>query len=292
MSLEKSLPMRFFQVTDGQDLRLVAFISIITLVIIWEFISPKRALTQSKARRWLNNLALVGLDSLIVRLLLPLSVAGIAFWAEENHFGLFNNIEVNSVLAISLSIIILDLIIYWQHRLFHRVPLLWRLHQVHHADRDIDVTTGLRFHPLEILLSILIKLTAVLLIGAPAAAVLLFEVILNGMAMFNHGNIRLPRAVDSALRLVVVTPDMHRVHHSVLKHETNSNYGFNISLWDRLFGSYHAQPDMGHERMVIGLAQLQSQPTHSLLWMLRLPFISDGISYAQPDPAKKRTTDE
>jgi len=281
MRYEKLLSMRFYRVIDGQELRLFAFLSIISLVLIWEFIKPKRQLTQSKANRWFNNISLVVLDSIVVRLLLPFGTVGVALWAQENEVGLLHHLNLGETLSIVLAIIILDLIIYWQHRLFHKVPLLWRLHQVHHADRDIDVSTGLRFHPIEILLSMLIKFAAVLLLGVPAIAVVLFEVILNGMAMFNHGNIQLPKALDSILRLLLVTPDMHRVHHSVLKHETNSNYGFNISLWDKLFGSYLAQPDLGHTQMTIGLEQYQNESTHSILWMLRLPFISSGGNYAQ-----------
>ena len=266
---------------EGQELRLIAFLSILSLVIVWEMIQPKRQLSQSKSKRWLNNITLVVLDSLMVRLLLPIGAAGVALWAEDKQIGLLHYLHLGSTANLLLAIIILDLIIYWQHRLFHVVPLLWRLHQVHHADRDIDVSTGLRFHPIEILISMLIKLTAIIVLGVPAIAVILFEVILNGMAMFNHGNIRLSKALDSILRVLVVTPDMHRVHHSTLKHETNSNYGFNISLWDKVFGSYHAQPDMGHQSMNIGLEQHQNKPAHSILWMLALPFISAGGAYAQ-----------
>lgn len=275
--------------TDGQNLRFITFLSIIGLVILWEFIRPKRDLTQNKSKRWFNNTALVILDTLTVKVLLPFGAVGVAIWAEEKQLGLFNMFEFGSFLSLIAAFILLDLIIYWQHRLFHKVPLLWRLHQVHHADRDIDVSTALRFHPLEILLSIFIKFAAVILLGAPVLAVILFEVILNGMAMFNHGNIKLPKSLDALLRTVVVTPDMHRVHHSILKHETNSNYGFNISLWDRIFHSYHAQPDMGHQHMTIGLAQHQHQPTHSILWMLTLPFISRGGAYAQaPDTQQEK----
>jgi sterol desaturase/sphingolipid hydroxylase (fatty acid hydroxylase superfamily) len=270
-----------------QELRTYAFFSIISTVIIWEFFQSKRPLKQSKSKRWFNNLALIGLDSLIVRFLLPAGAVGIATWAEERGFGLLNTVELNTTLSIILAVIILDMIIYWQHRLFHVVPILWRLHQVHHADRDIDVSTGLRFHPIEILVSMMIKFTAVILLGAPAAAVILFEVILNGMAMFNHGNIKLPKTLDTWIRILFVTPDMHRVHHSILKHETNSNYGFNMSIWDKVFGSYHAQPDMGHQNMTIGLEQYQAQPTHSILWMLRLPFIETGGQYSTPDNNKE-----
>ena len=277
---------------DGQDIRFIAFLSIISLVIVWEYMQPKRHLSQNKSKRWFNNIALVALDGLIVRLLLPLGAAGVALWTEEQQIGLLHQVNLGHAANVVLAIILLDMIIYWQHRLFHVAPILWRLHQVHHADRDIDVSTGLRFHPVEILISMLIKFSAVILLGVPATAVILFEVILNGMAMFNHGNIRLPKALDSLLRLLVVTPDMHRVHHSILKHETNSNYGFNISIWDRVFGSYHAQPDMGHEHMTIGLEQHQNEPTHSILWMLRLPFLSTGGEYAKKNGINHKTKGE
>lgn len=267
-----------------QEVRTYAFISIISLVIFWEFIAHKRPLTQSKIKRWLNNFGLIIVDTVVVKLLLPAGAFGVALWAESKGLGLLNNINISPIMATVATVIILDMIIYWQHRLFHVVPLFWRLHQVHHADKDIDVSTGLRFHPIEILISMLIKFAAVIALGAPAAAVVLFEVILNGMAMFNHGNIRLPKALDSLIRLLLVTPDMHRVHHSVFKHETNSNYGFNLSLWDKIFGSYHAQPDLGHDNMTIGLEQYQGNtPTSSLLWMLKLPFTQSGGIYSQKD---------
>ncbi|MDQ7057691.1 MAG: sterol desaturase family protein [Ghiorsea sp.] len=273
-----------------QELRTYAFISIISLVILWEFMANKRPLKQSKVKRWLNNFGLIAVDTVVVKLLLPAGAFGVALWAETNGYGLLNNIEISPLAATVATVIVLDMIIYWQHRLFHVVPLFWRLHQVHHADRDIDVSTGLRFHPLEILISMLIKFAAVIVLGAPAAAVVLFEVILNGMAMFNHGNIRLPKALDSVVRLLFVTPDMHRVHHSMFKHETNSNYGFNLSIWDKIFGSYHAQPDLGHDKMTIGLEQYQGNtPTSSLLWMLKLPFTQSGGMYSQKD---KPTTEE
>jgi len=274
-----------------QELRTYAFISIISLVMLWEFMANKRPLQQSKVKRWLNNFGLIAVDTVVVKLLLPAGAFGVALWTESNGYGLLNNIDISPLAATVVTVIVLDMIIYWQHRLFHVVPVFWRLHQVHHADRDIDVSTGLRFHPVEILISMLIKFAAVIALGAPAAAVVLFEVILNGMAMFNHGNIRLPKALDSLIRLLFVTPDMHRVHHSIFKHETNSNYGFNLSIWDKIFGSYHAQPDLGHDKMTIGLQQYQGNtPTSSLLWMLKLPFSQSGGMYSQKDkPTTKET---
>ena len=274
-----------------QELRTYAFISIISIVMLWELVSNKRPLQQSKVKRWLNNFGLIAVDTVVVKLLLPAGAFGVALWAENKGYGLLNNIDTSPLAATVVTVIVLDMIIYWQHRLFHVVPILWRLHQVHHADRDIDVSTGLRFHPIEILLSMLIKFVAVIALGAPATAVILFEVILNGMAMFNHGNIYLPKTLDSVIRLLFVTPDMHRVHHSIFKHETNSNYGFNLSIWDKIFASYHAQPDLGHEKMTIGLQQYQGNtPTSSLLWMLKLPFTQSGGMYAQKDkPITKET---
>ncbi|MDQ7003435.1 MAG: sterol desaturase family protein [Ghiorsea sp.] len=275
-----------------QELRTYAFVAIISTVIVWELIRPKRALNQNKVKRWLNNVALVALDTVLVKILLPAGAFGVAIWAESQGLGLLNNINLSPTIKIVAAIIILDMIIYWQHRLFHVVPLFWRLHQVHHADRDIDVTTGLRFHPLEILISMLIKFVAVIALGAPAIAVIVFEVILNGMAMFNHGNIKLPKALDSIIRRLFVTPDMHRVHHSIFKHETNSNYGFNLSIWDKMFGSYHAQPDKGHDKMTIGLEQYQGNtPTSSIFWMLKLPFTEKGgmYSYSQPNTTEDKS---
>jgi len=272
-----------------QELRTYAFLAIIGVVVIAEFIIPKRALTQNKTKRWFNNLALIGLDTIIIRLLLPAGAIGVATWVQLHGFGLFQILKWDGALSIFLTIILLDMIIYWQHRLFHLVPFLWCLHQVHHADRDIDVTTGLRFHPVEIIISMFIKFAVILTLGVPVMAVVLFEIILNGMAMFNHGNYDLPKFMDNVIRTLFVTPDMHRVHHSVLKHETNSNYGFNLSVWDKLFGSYHAQPDLGHEKMTIGLEQYQGkQDTSSIFWMLTLPFNHIGRHCAQSETSKTK----
>jgi len=238
---------------------------------LWEVMTPKRALNFGK-KRWGANLGIVILDSLIARLILPGGAVAASIWAEANNLGLLPWLHLSDVMLVLLAIIVMDFIIYAQHVMFHRVPILWRLHQVHHADRDIDVTTGLRFHPIEILISMLIKITAVVALGIPVISVIIFEVILNGMAMFNHSNVRLPKAVDALIRLLLVTPDVHRVHHSVIYRETNSNYGFNLSIWDRFCGTYCAQPELGHDKVVIGLPDLQQAPTHQLLWMLRLPF--------------------
>jgi len=272
----------FMQHPDMDDsvIRLTAFIAVFVVMAMAELLLPRRSLSFGY-RRWPANLGIVLVNSLLVRLLPFAGASAAAIWAGTHQFGLFNLIHWPVAVELLLAVVLLDLIIYLQHHVFHIMPLLWRLHKVHHADRDIDVTTGLRFHPLEILLSMLIKVTAVLLLGVPVMAVLLFEVILNAMAMFNHANVRLPLKLDAIIRLLLVTPDMHRVHHSVLRHETNSNYGFNLSIWDRLFATYCAQPQAGHDAMVIGLDGLQQAPTHSLWFMLRLPFSGVSDQYAQ-----------
>jgi len=212
------------------------------------------------------------LSTFVVRVIFPTAAVGMALVAAERGWGLLNNLDLNPVVSIVAAVLILDFFIYLQHVMFHAIPALWRLHMVHHADVDFDVTTGLRFHPVEIVLSMLIKLAAVAVLGPPAVAVIIFEVILNATAVFNHGNIRLPAAVDRVLRLIVVTPDMHRVHHSVKVAETNSNFGFNLPWWDRLLGTYRGQPEDGHEKMTIGLNQFQDKPRQGLLWLLALPF--------------------
>jgi len=256
---------------DETAIRLVAFVSMFAVMAVAEAVAPRRRLRFGH-RRWPANLLIVLINSLVVRLLPVAGAGAVALWAEAHHFVLFNLLSWPSTIELVCAVILLDLVIYTQHVIFHAVPLLWRLHMVHHADRDIDVTTGLRFHPLEILLSMLIKMAVVALLGAPVLAVLLFELILNGMAMFNHANVALPLRLDALIRRLLVTPDMHRVHHSVIRQETNSNYGFNLSLWDRLFGTYRAQPEAGHDAMVIGLDYLQHAPTQNLAFMLRLPF--------------------
>lgn len=256
-------------------IRLAGFAGILVVMALLQAVFPRRRLALGY-RRWTGNLGLVVVDTVLLRLLLPAGAMGVALWAGQTGFGLFNWLHAGMYVGagglVLFSVLLLDLLVYFQHRVFHAVPLLWRLHRVHHADQEIDVSTGLRFHPLEILLSMLIKMGAVALLGVPALAVLVFEVLLNGMAMFNHSNVRLPLWLDGMLRLLVVTPDMHRVHHSVLVNETNSNYGFNISLWDRIFASYVAQPEKGHDAMTIGLDDYQSGRPDSLRELLFIPF--------------------
>jgi sterol desaturase/sphingolipid hydroxylase (fatty acid hydroxylase superfamily) len=264
--------------------RLGFFFGVFLVMAVWELVVPRRELRVAKGARWFANLGIMVLGTLVVRVIFPTAAVGMALVAGERSWGFMNNLDLSPVIAIVASVFILDLFIYLQHVMFHAVPALWRLHMVHHADVDFDLTTGLRFHPLEIVLSMLIKLAAVALLGPPAVAVIIFEVVLNATATFNHGNIRLPAAVDRVLRLIVVTPDMHRVHHSVKSQETNSNFGFNLPWWDRLLGTYRDQPEDGHEAMTIGLSQFQDRPRQRLPWLLVLPF-TGRIDGQSPDLA-------
>ena len=256
-----------------QMVRLAFFIGSLLIVAIWELIAPRRQLTDSKPRRWFTNLSLVVLNTLVVRFLLPVLPVGLALMMHERGWGILNILILPDWLKIFLAVLVLDLIIYLQHVLFHYLPALWRLHRMHHVDLDIDVTTGNRFHPLEIVISIGIKLVAIALLGPPAIAVIIFEVVLNASAQFNHGNVRIPERIDRLLRLFVVTPDMHRVHHSVIPRETNSNFGFNVPWWDRLLGTYRAQPEQGHMGMTIGLKEYHDPAKLSLGRLLLLPFM-------------------
>ena len=267
--------------THERIIRLGFFVAMLTLMAAWEVAAPRRSLIASKPRRWAANLGVVAIDTAIVRLLFPAAAVGMAAFAAHAGWGLFNYMEVPAWFAVAMSVVLLDLAIYLQHVMFHAVPLLWRLHRVHHADLDFDVTTGLRFHPGEIVLSLLLKFAVIAVVGPPVVAVVLFEVLLNASSLFNHGNVRLPRALDRLLRTLVVTPDMHRVHHSIEEHETNSNFGFNLSLWDRVFGTYRDQPAAGHAAMIIGLRGFRD-PAQCvrLIGMLRIPFIGGVADYA------------
>ena len=253
-------------------IRLSFFLGILIIMALWEMMAPRRKLTTSKASRWTWNLILTFINPIIARLVFPLAVLAVAVKAQENGWGLLNLYDLPYWVKFTAAILVLDMVVYLQHLMFHAVPLFWKLHMVHHTDLDYDVTTGLRFHPIEIIISMVIKMMAVAALGPPAEAVVAFEVILNGMAMFNHGNVRLPLWLDRILRLVVVTPDMHRVHHSIYPRETNSNFGFNLSWWDRLFGTYKAQPTDGHEGMTIGLLQFREASDLTLPKLLLLPF--------------------
>ena len=264
-------------VLDNHSLvRLLVFLLAVSSIALWEMTKPRRELRASKSFRWINNWLLSALNSALLPVVFPLLGVGIALLAAERGWGLLNNIDIGRGAAVVLFILLFDLAIYWQHRIYHRVPLLWRLHRVHHADPDFDVSTGIRFHPLSIILSMLIKIGVILLLGPPAIAVLLAEIILNVTAMFNHGNIYLPPRVDAALRLILVTPDMHRVHHSVIRDETDTNFGFNFPWWDRLFGSYRAQPQLGHENMEIGIEGLRDIAGQRLDRLLLQPLASQA----------------
>jgi len=264
--------MNMFIIDNQIYIRLGFFLGVFLLMALWEIVSPRRRLKESKAMRWMNNLALTALNSFLVRVVFSTAAAGAALAATERGWGLFNSVGTPSLPAGIVAIVILDLTIYFQHFLFHKTPLFWRLHRMHHIDLDVDVTTGARFHPIEIILSMAIKMLAVITIGAPAWSVVAFEVLLNATSMFNHSNVLLNNRIDRALRFFMVTPDMHRVHHSVIIKETDSNYGFNLSWWDRIFRTYNDQPTRGHEAMTLGLANYRDRKWLTLLWMLAVPF--------------------
>jgi len=259
--------------TSEATIRLSCLFGVLALMAIWEALAPRRALTVARARRWTSNLGLVVFNTVAVRLLIPLTAVGLAGMAVRNGWGALHRFNLSRAWEIPLSVIALDLVIYLQHVLFHAVPALWRLHRVHHADLDFDVTTGLRFHTIEILLSLALKLAAILALGPSPWAVLIFEVLLNATSMFNHSNVRMPMWCDRALRWLVVTPDMHRVHHSIDRRETDSNFGFNLPWWDYLLGTYRPQPAENHETMPIGVAELRDERLCCRLpAMLWLPF--------------------
>jgi sterol desaturase/sphingolipid hydroxylase (fatty acid hydroxylase superfamily) len=260
-------------------IRLGAFAGILAAMMVWEWLSPRRQQEIGRVRRWPGNLGIVILNTVVLRLVFPAAAVGTALLAATPGWGLFRALDAPNWLAVAASVILLDLAIYLQHVLFHAVPVLWRLHRMHHADLEFDVTTGLRFHPIEILLSMGIKLGVVAAFGAPAVAVLIFEMLLNATSMFNHGNVRLPAPIDRVLRWIVVTPEMHRVHHSIVPSETNSNFSFNLPWWDRLFGTYRAQPAAGHQNMTIGIAQFRDPAELRLDRMLIQPFRGDDRLY-------------
>jgi len=260
---------------NENTIRTAFFITIFAFVALGELLAPRRALTTSKKIRWISNLGITFLNPLVVHLAFPILAVDMALKAQEGGWGLLNHVGLSFWLKLVIGIIVLDLVIYLQHVMFHAIPILWRLHMMHHADLDFDLTTGLRFHPIEMVLSMVIKLSVVAVIGAPASAVLIFEVLLNGVAMFNHGNIKIPLKVDRMLRYFIVTPDMHRVHHSVIIKESNSNFGFNLPWWDRLFGTYTSQPSKGHPDMTIGLAQFRNIKRLMFHHLLLLPFTGD-----------------
>ncbi|MGI9228816.1 MAG: sterol desaturase family protein [Gammaproteobacteria bacterium] len=252
--------------------RLGCFCLIFLAMFVWERVAPRRRLTLRHKQRFVSNLLLAAINTVLLRLLPGVAAVAVAVRLEQHPAGLLYLFDLPRWLHIVLAFVLLDLVVYTQHLLFHIVPWCWRMHRVHHSDEGFDVSTGVRFHPLEILLSMLIKMGAVLLIGAPVAAVIIFEVILNATSLFNHGNVKFNAALDRLLRILIVTPDMHRVHHSVIRRETDSNFGFNFSFWDRLFGTYKAQPDAGHQAMQIGLTEYHGRATINILSLLIQPF--------------------
>jgi sterol desaturase/sphingolipid hydroxylase (fatty acid hydroxylase superfamily) len=264
--------------THERTIRFFFFIGFLTVMASWEILAPRRILNTSRGLRWYSNLGLVFIDTLALRVLLPMQAVGMAEIAQLRGWGLLNHLSFSGWLEILIGVVVLDFIIYLQHAIFHFLPLFWRLHRVHHTDLDFDVTTGVRFHPIEILLSMGIKMAAVVVLGPAPVAVIIFEIVLNATSIFNHGNFRLPISIDRVLRLFVVTPEMHRVHHSVLIKEFNSNFGFNLPWWDRMLGTYRAQPEKGHEGMTIGLAQFRNPKELALSRLLILPFIRKSLT--------------
>lgn len=258
-------------------------LAVLAIMASWEILAPRRARTISKAWRWFNNGGIIVVGNLLVRLVFPAGLVGLGLFVETQGWGLLQVVDLPAWTALLVAVVVLDFTVWAQHVLFHAVPALWRLHRMHHADLDFDLTTGLRFHPIELLLSFGIKATVVVAIGAPALAVLVFETILSSLALFNHSNARVPLAIDRVLRWFIVTPDFHRVHHSWYPRETNSNFGFNLSLWDRLLGTYRAQPQDGHEEMTIGLKQFREPTWERVDRMLMQPFLSDTPQYPLPE---------
>lgn len=266
-------------------LRLAVFLALVVTLVVAETAFPRRPRSLPRSLRWPHNLLLVLTNSLLGRVLLPVAPVALAAFLQDSGVGLVPALGLQGLPAILVAFVLMDLAIYLQHVLFHHVPLLWRLHRMHHADVDLDVTSGLRFHPLEILLSLGIKIAVVTALGAPPAAVLLFEVVLNGAAMFNHANMALPVGLDRILRWIIVTPDMHRVHHSTVRRETDSNFGFNLPWWDRLFGTYIADPEGGQTGMIVGLPILRD-PSESTLWRMWTQPFRTASPPARPTPVE------
>lgn len=267
--------------TTQDKIRIGSYVSVLVLMALWEPLAPRRPLTVSKLCRWGGNLMIVALNTLVARFVLVGGAVAVAATAQERGWGLLHLIEVPMWLGVATGILLLDFIIYWQHRLFHVVPLFWRFHMMHHSDPDLDVTSGVRFHPVEIALSLGVKAVAVMAVGASPLAVLIFEIVLNATSLFNHSNVTMPQGLERLLRWIVVTPDMHRVHHSADLRETNSNYGFNVPWWDRIFGTYCPEPVLGHRGMAIGLEHLGAPACMNLFKMLRFPFIATVGPYVR-----------
>jgi sterol desaturase/sphingolipid hydroxylase (fatty acid hydroxylase superfamily) len=261
-------------------IRLGAFLGIFALLTVWEIASPRRQLLQLRHFRWFSNLGLMITSSILVRFVFPTAAVGIAILAEEHQWGFLYYLDLPWLVHFGVAFILMDLSIYFQHVMFHSLPLFWRFHRVHHSDLDCDISTGLRFHPFEILISMLIKFLTIAAVGIPVLTVVVFEIILNAASMFTHSNIKIPSKIDSVLRWLVVTPDMHRIHHSINENETNSNFGFFISLWDHIFGTYICQPEAGHLNMQIGLNEFREPKWQNLRWLIYLPFVSKIKGYA------------
>jgi sterol desaturase/sphingolipid hydroxylase (fatty acid hydroxylase superfamily) len=265
---------------DSEPLfRLAAFLGVFGLLATWEIFAPRRPLTAAKVRRWATNLSVVVLNTVVLRALFATGAVGVAVASAHEGWGVLNHLAWPTWVEALIAVIALDFVLYLQHVMFHAVPTFWRFHMMHHADLDCDVTTGVRFHPVEVILSLVIKLAAVVLLGAPPAAVLSFEILLNATSMFNHSNVRMPVSVDRVLRWLVVPPDMHRIHHSIDPRETNRNFGFNLPWWDRLLGTYVAKPAQGHETMTLGLAQFRDPKGLNFTGILALPFVGDPGPY-------------
>jgi len=259
---------------DQGHIRLLVFASVLIFMAVAEALWPRKKRVMQRANRWFSNISVSVINTLVIKILGPITAIAVANYALDNGYGLIPILSLPLWLEVLIGFIVLDLLIYFQHVMSHRIPMLWQFHKVHHADRDIDVTTGIRFHPIEALFSMIYKCFFIILLGPLPLAVFLFEVVLNGSAMFNHANVKLPKGLDNVLRFIIVTPDSHRVHHSTIQTETDSNYGFFLSTWDRLFKTYTAQPRLGHDKMVIGLDEYQTESPAGLLWLLKAPFKS------------------
>ena len=261
-------------------IRLSFFVGVFGLIGVWEIFFPRRTLDLHKYQRWLSNLGLAFLNNLLLRLLIPFTAVSVGIFAQNNGLGILGFFELPKIASVFFFFLLMDFIIYLQHKLFHIVPILWRVHRAHHADIEFDVSTGIRFHPLEIGLSMLIKTISIILMGPPVVAIIIFEVVLNATSMFNHSNIRIPKNTDCVLRFLVVTPDMHRVHHSTSTPFTMANYGFNLPWWDYLFGSYIAEPPKPHSEMDIGLKDFRElKNTNAIISILRMPFLKGNDAY-------------
>ena len=254
-------------------IRLGVFITVLAIMLLWESVKPNRLSPVSTGKRWLSNFSMVLLGTVVARLMIPTGLAAMTIFAQNNHIGLWNHVSANLWLSVPVTVLLLDCLIYWQHRLFHCIPMLWRIHMVHHADPHLDASTGLRFHPLEIALSLMVKIAAVLLLGAPVLAILIFEILLNATSIFSHSNIKLPVKLDKLLRAFIVTQAMHRIHHSQVIAEADCNFGFNLSIWDRLFGSYTEEAKTGDDAIKLGLKEYSSPKTNTnLKALLLMPF--------------------